>query len=177
MPKPFPYLSITVVLLTDGEELAPHKDIQNHRLHQNATISFGKWTGGVLQILEDDKWINCDSRDQWVFLNARDTYRRVTEVTGYRLSVIYHTPQHLHRLSSEDWDILRDNDFPVDAVWEQGMSNQDESDDESDLNPRVNETQIVDSPKDLSRQTSMDEAQGPLVPRNINRRFSIIPRH
>ena len=58
MPKPFPYLSITVVLLTDGEELSPHKDVQNHRLHQNATISFGKWTGGVLQILEDEKWIN-----------------------------------------------------------------------------------------------------------------------
>ena len=76
MPKPFPYLSITVVLLTDVEELSPHKDIQNHRLHQNATISFGKWTGGVLQILEDDKWINCDSKDQWVFLNARETYHR-----------------------------------------------------------------------------------------------------
>ena len=30
-PKPFPYLSITVVLLTDGEELSPHKDVQNHR--------------------------------------------------------------------------------------------------------------------------------------------------
>ena len=50
MPKPFPYLSITVVLLTDGEELSPHKDVQNHRLHQNATISFGEWQGGVLQI-------------------------------------------------------------------------------------------------------------------------------
>ena len=139
MPKPFPYLSITVVLLTDGEELSPHKDIPNHRLHQNATISFGKWTGGVLQILEDDKWINCDSRDQWVFLNARETYHRVTEVTGYRMSVIYHAPQHLHRLSSEDWEILRENDFPVDAVWERGMSNQGESDDDSDLGPKVNE--------------------------------------
>ena len=66
MPKPFPYLSITVVLLTDGEELAPHKDVQNHRFHQNATISFGNWTGKVLQVLEDDKWINRDSKDQWV---------------------------------------------------------------------------------------------------------------
>ena len=25
MPSPFPYLSITVVILTDGEELSPHK--------------------------------------------------------------------------------------------------------------------------------------------------------
>ena len=164
MPKPFPYLSITVVVLTDGEELSPHKDIQNHRLHQNATISFGNWTGGVLQILEEEKWINRDSRDQWVFLNARDTYHRVTEVTGYRLSVIYHTPQHLHRLTSEDWDILRDNGFPVDAVWEQGMSNQDESDDDSEPDPKVNELiQAAESPIELSRQTSPDENPGPLV--------------
>ena len=119
MPKPFPYLSITVVVLTDGEELSPHRDIQNHRFYQNATISFGNWTGGVLQVLEDEKWINRDSRDQWVFLNARDTYHRVTEVTGYRLSVIYHTPQHLHRLTGKDWDILRENGFPVDNVWEE----------------------------------------------------------
>ena len=78
--------------------------------------------------------------------------------------MIYHTPQHLHRLSSEDWDILRDNDFPVDAVWEQGMSNQDESEDDSALNPKVNElVQADDSPRDLSRQTSPDETQGPLV--------------
>ena len=97
-------------------------------------------------------------------LNARETYHRVTEVTGYRMSVIYHTPQHLHRLSNEDWDILRDNKFPVDAVSEQGMSNQDESDDDSDVNPKVNElVQAVDSLKDLNRQTSPDETQGPLV--------------
>ena len=37
IPSPFPYLT----LLTDGEELSPHKDVQNHRLHQNATISMG----------------------------------------------------------------------------------------------------------------------------------------
>ena len=141
MPKPFPYLSITVVVLTDGEELSPHRDIQNHRFYQNATISFGNWTGGVLQVLEDEKWINRDSSNQWVFLNARDTYHRVTEVTGYRLSVIYHTPQHLHRLTSEDWDILRDKGFPVDDVWEQGMSNH----------------------KVMSRQTSPDEHPGPVV--------------
>ena len=69
----------------------------------------GKWKGGVLQILEDDKWINCD----W--------------------SIIYHIPQHLQRLSSEDWDALKDTGFPVDMVWEQRMTNQHESDDESHL--------------------------------------------
>ena len=103
-------------------------------------------------------------KDKWVFLNARETFHRVTEVTGYRLSVIYHTPQHLHRLSREDWDILRDTGFPVDAVWEQGMTSHDESDDESDLENQVNEVvQLVDTPKTLSRQTSAEEAQGPLV--------------
>ena len=164
MPKPFPYLSITVVLLTDGEELSPHKDVQNHRLHQNATISMGEWKGGVLQTLEDDKWINCDSKDRWVFLNARETFHRVTEVTGYRLSIIYHTPQHLYRLSSEDWDTLRDAGFPVDLVWEQGMTTQDESDDDSECSHKVNEVaQLVDTPKTLSRQTSAEEMQGPLM--------------
>ena len=43
-------------------------------------------------------------------------------------------------------------------------SYQDESDDDSDLNPKVNElVQTVDSRRDLSRQTSPDETQGPLV--------------
>ena len=99
-----------------------------------------------------------------VFLNARDTFHRVTEITGYRLSIIYHTPQHLHRLSGEDWDALRDAGFPVEAVWEQGITNQDESEDESDPEQKVNEViQTVDTPKTLSRQTSAEEAQSPLM--------------
>ena len=69
--------------------MSPHKDIQNHRIHQNATISFGEWDGVVLQVLENDQWIHQDSKDQLVFLNARDTFHRVTEVTGHRLSVIF----------------------------------------------------------------------------------------
>ena len=48
MPEKFPYLCITVVHLTTGEALLPHKDIQNHRLFRNITTSFGDWTGGVL---------------------------------------------------------------------------------------------------------------------------------
>ena len=169
MPKPFPYLSITVLVLTDGEELSPHKEVQNHRLHQNATVSFGERTGGVLQVLEEDKWINRDSRNQWVFLNARDTYHRVTEVTGYRLSVIYHTPQHLHRLTTEDWDILRDNGFPVEEVWEQGLPSQDESDDDSEPDPKVNEVSQTDEiPEGMSRQTSPDGGPEPLIELNEN---------
>ena len=130
MPMGFAYLAITVVILTDNEELSPHRDIQNHRLHQNATISFGKWEGGVLQVLENEHWINQDSRNNWVFLNARDTYHRVTEVQGYRLSIIYHTPQHLNRLSTDDWEELRGAGFPVDLVWDQGLLIQEDSDEE-----------------------------------------------
>ena len=81
-------------------------------------------------MLEDDKWIDRDSKDQWVSLNARDTYHRVTEENGYRLSIIYHTPQHLHRLTPEDWKELRDSGFPVAAVWEMGLSFPDEDQDE-----------------------------------------------
>ena len=40
MPERFPYLSITVVHLTTGETLLPHKDVQNHRLFRNITTSF-----------------------------------------------------------------------------------------------------------------------------------------
>ena len=44
------------------------------------------------------------------------------------------------------------------------MTNHDESDDESDLENKVNEVvQSMDTPKTLSRQTSAEEAQGPLV--------------
>ena len=43
MPRSIPYLCITVVVLTTGEDLAPHRDIQNHRHFRNATILFGKW--------------------------------------------------------------------------------------------------------------------------------------
>ena len=37
MPRNVPYLAITVVALSTGEELAPHRDIQNHRHFGNAT--------------------------------------------------------------------------------------------------------------------------------------------
>ena len=122
MPEKFPYLSITVVHLTTGEALLPHKDIQNHRLFRNITTSFGDWTGGILQIDEEGTWVDHDSRDAWVVLDARTTRHQVTMVHGTRISVTYHTPQQLHRLRREDWDQLREAGFPVDRVWEQGLS-------------------------------------------------------
>ena len=125
MPENLPYLCSTVVLLTDGESLSHHKDVQNHRLSRNATTSFGHWTGGVLQIQDKETWVDMDSRDSWVVLDARITRHRATEVTGTRLSITYHTPQHLHRLQREDWDQLQTSGFPVDRVWEQGLSSAD----------------------------------------------------
>ena len=122
MPEKFPYLCITVVHLTTGESLLPHKDTQNHRLFRNITTSFGDWTGGVLQIDQEGTWLDHDSRDAWVVLDARTTRHQVTMVHGTRLSITYHTPQHLHRLRRDDWDQLREAGFPVDRVWEQGMS-------------------------------------------------------
>ena len=132
MPRSIPYLCITVVVLTTGEDLAPHRDIQNHSHFRNATISFGKWEGGVLQTYEDDIWVNQDSRDQWVILDARNTFHRVTSVEGDRVSVIYHTPQHLERLRQEDWDMLREAGFPVDHLWEGGLLKEPSEVDEDD---------------------------------------------
>ena len=63
VPERLPYLCITIVLLTDGESLLPHMDIQNHGLFKNATTSFGDWTGGVLQIDDNGTWIDQDFRE------------------------------------------------------------------------------------------------------------------
>ena len=147
MPRSVPYLAITVVALSTGEELAPHRDIQNHRHFRNATISFGKWTGGVLQVYEDDIWTNQDSCDKWVILDARNTFHRVTTVEGERLSVIFHTPQHLNRLLPDDWEELRRAGFPVDEIWQGGLINETDDNDE----------EIEDCPQDqimTVRQTS-----------------------
>ena len=38
------------------------------------------------------------------------------------MSVIYHTPQHLHRLREEDWEKLQSCGFPINEAWEVGYS-------------------------------------------------------
>ena len=122
-----------MVALSTGEELSPHRSIQNHRHFRNATASFGKWTGGVLQVYEDDIWTNQDSCDKWVILDARNTFHRVTPVDGERLSIICHTPQHLNRLQPEDWEELRKAGFPVDEIWQGGLAEEPEDDEEEDM--------------------------------------------
>ena len=160
MPRSLPYLAITVVALSTGEELAPHRDIQNHRHFRNATISFGKWTGGVLQIFEDDIWTNQDSCDEWVILDARNTFHRVTMVEGERLSVIFHTPQHLNRLLLKDWEELKQSGFPVDEIWQGGLINETEEDEED----------VEDCPQDqimTVRQTSPGLSEPEIIDEEI----------
>ena len=65
-----------------------------------------------------------------MILDARTTNHQVMSVQGTRVSVTYHTPQHLHRLTMEDWNQLRESGFPVDRVWEQGMPLRDIHDEE-----------------------------------------------
>ena len=49
---------------------------------------------------------------------------------GERLSVIYHTPQHLNRLTSVDWEELRAAGFLVDDIWQGGLVNDPDEEDE-----------------------------------------------
>ena len=133
MPRCVPYLAITVVALSTGEELSPHRDIQNHRHFRNATISFGKWTGVVLQVYEDDIWTNQDSYDKWVIMDARNTFHRVTPVDGERLSIIYHTPQHFNRLQQDDWEELQKAGFPIDDIWQGGLVEEPKEKTEEDM--------------------------------------------
>ena len=43
---------------------------------------------------------------------------------------IYHTPQHLNRLTPIDWEELRKAGFPVDDIWQGGLVNDLDEDDE-----------------------------------------------
>ena len=161
MPRAIPHLSITVVILSTGEDLAPHRDIQNHRHFRNATISFGKWDGGVLQTYEDEIWVHQDSRDQWVVLDARNTFHRVTPVEGDRVSIIYHTPQHLGRLRDEDWETLKQSGFPVDQLWEGGLVQEADDPDESSDCPQeqimtIRQTSPVISEGDMCVEAMLD---------------------
>ena len=92
------------------DNMLGNQPMTHHNIQQQDNIAYDRRLYENLHSATgNDKWINQDSKDQWVFLNARDMFHRATEVNGYRLSVIFHTPQHLHRLTSEDWDALRES--------------------------------------------------------------------
>ena len=110
-----------MVHLTTGEALLPHKDIQNHRLFRNITTSFGDWTGECCKLMKTVHGWTMTPGMLGLCLMLEQPRHQVTMVHGTRISITYHTPQHLHRLRREDWDQLREAGFPVDRVWEQGM--------------------------------------------------------
>ena len=83
---------------TKSSDIFRNADYQDHLV---------KWEGGVLQTYEDDIWVNQDSRwRQWVILDAmKHLSGGSLLVEGDRVSVIYHTPQHLDQSSSRrQWD-------------------------------------------------------------------------
>ena len=81
-------------------------------------------------------------------------------VHGTRISITYHTPQHLHRLKREHWDQLREAGFPVDRVWEQGMSleHEDEEFQSSSLMTIQQQSQAseVDTQEEVSNSLQVD---------------------
>ena len=78
---------------------------------------------------ENDVWTNQESCDKWVILDARNTFHRVTPVDGERLSIIYHTPQHLNRLQQDNWEEFRKAGFLVDDIWQGGLVEEPEKED------------------------------------------------
>ena len=151
MPSQTPYIgyiqpeskfcfAITVLVLADGEDLAPHRDKQSHRHFRNSTIFWGSWEDGLLWALEDDIWSNQDSRDQLVVLDARNTFHRVTPVAGIRDSSsrnkgIDHPPHSTTSKPRSEFSIYcRESriSFPADPEWSQstGLRLQSSSRDE-----------------------------------------------
>ena len=57
---------------------------------------------------------------------------------GDRISVIYRTPQQLHRLNLQDWEMLRNTGFPVNEIWGAGLLMEDEEEDELECPQETN---------------------------------------
>ena len=94
-----------------GEELAPHRDIQNHRHLETLPFPLESVTGRVLQVYEDDIWTNQDSCDKWVIWDARNTFHRVTTVEGERIFVYIPHPTISESITPEWLGELRRADF------------------------------------------------------------------
>ena len=117
--KAIPYMGIYLTKLEAGQGLNQHRDFRNHEKYLNYTINFGHYTGGHLEVLRDDDWESCAAPLVWVEFTADIIQHRVREVTsGVRYSVTLFTPNHLERLSSEDWVNLESFGFPVDRYAE-----------------------------------------------------------
>ena len=99
--------------------LNQHRDYRNHEKYLNYTINFGHYLGGHLEVFRDEDWESCAAPLVWVEFTADIIQHRVREVTkGVRYSVTLFTPNHLERLSREDWMNLESFGFPVDKYAE-----------------------------------------------------------
>eukprot|EP00971_Amphidinium_carterae_P326609 6457499-Amphidinium_carterae.1 len=97
-----PYLAVSVNC--GGADW--HTDKGN--LGLSATMSFGNFTGGLLQV--EDKLL--DTRNQWTLFSGQVPHR-VTSWQGDRRSVSLYVPQGLERLSGQVWLGLLSFGFPV----------------------------------------------------------------
>ena len=117
--KKIPYVGIYLTRLEAGQGLNQHRDYRNHEKYLNYTINFGHYLGGHLEVFRDEDWESCAAPLVWVELTADIIQHRVREVTkGVRYSVTLFTPNHLERLSREDWMNLESFGFPVDKYAE-----------------------------------------------------------
>ena len=117
--KGIPYVGIYLTKLEAGQGLNQHRDYRNHEKYLNYTINFGHYTGGHLEVLRGEDWESCAAPLVWVEFTADIIQHRVREVTsGVRYSVTLFTPNHLERLSPEDWVNLESFGFPVDRYAE-----------------------------------------------------------
>ena len=74
-------------------------------------------------MLRNDDWESCAAPLVWVEFTADIIQHRVREATsGVRYSVTLFTPNHLERLSSEDWMNLESFGFPVDRYAERNSN-------------------------------------------------------
>ena len=113
--KTIPYVGIYLTRLEAGQGLSQHRDYRNHEKYLNYTINFGHYLGGHLEVFRDEDWESCAAPLVWVEFTADIIQHRVREVTkGVRYSVTLFTPNHLERLSREDWVNLESFGFPVD---------------------------------------------------------------
>ena len=112
-------MGIYLTRLETGQGLSQHRDFRNHEKYINYTINFGHYTGGHLEMLRNEEWESCAAPLIWVEFTADIIQHRVREVTsGVRYSVTLFTPNHLERLTPEDWMNLESFGFPVDLYAE-----------------------------------------------------------
>ena len=121
--RAIPYVGIYLTKLETGQGLNQHRDFRNHEKYLSYNINFGHYTREHLEVLRNDDWESCAAPLVWVEFTADIIQHRVREVTsGVRYLVTLFTPNHLERLSSDDWMNLESFGFPVDQCAERNST-------------------------------------------------------